>query len=229
MLTAQSLDDFKGEVVRFTQELGFTNVAACVVVDHRVGQSEYLAVHNAPVEYEQTLNNQVLAKRDPVIQHCRRQTVPIIWDQATYTTQGVGELWEEQSRFGYATGIAMALHLPEGRHFVFGVDRDQALPHDSAELTRIVADLQLFVVCAHEAAMRVMNPQRVEADAPRLTPREAEVLRWTMEGKTAWEVGAILGITERTAVLHLSNATRKLDATNKHHAVLKALKLGLIH
>jgi DNA-binding CsgD family transcriptional regulator len=62
----------------------------------------------------------------------------------------------------------------------------------------------------------------------RLTPRELECLKWTMEGKTAWEVGGILGISERTAVLHLSNAMRKLDTHNKHQAVLKALRLGLI-
>ena len=43
-----------------------------------------------------------------------------------------------------------------------------------------------------------------------------------MEGKTAWEVGTILGISERTAVLHLQNAMRKLESVNKHQAVLKA-------
>ena len=52
------------------------------------------------------------------MQHCRRQSLPIIWDQGTYTSQGQGDLWEEQARFGYQTGIAMALHLPEGRHFL---------------------------------------------------------------------------------------------------------------
>ena len=66
-------------------------------------------------------------------------------------------------------------------------------------------------------------------ERPGLTPRELEALRWTMEGKTAWEVGQILSITERTAVLHLQNAMRKLGATSKHQAVLKALRLGLIH
>ena len=59
--------------------------------------------------------------------------------------------------------------------------------------------------------------------------REVEVLRWTMEGKTAWEVGKILNIAERTAVLHISNAMRKLECQSKHLAVLKALRLGLIH
>ena len=61
-----------------------------------------------------------------------------------------------------------------------------------------------------------------------VTPRELETLRWTMEGKTAWEVGRVLGITERTVALHVNNATHKLGCVNKHQAVLKALKMGLI-
>jgi DNA-binding CsgD family transcriptional regulator len=55
-----------------------------------------------------------------------------------------------------------------------------------------------------------------------------ECLSWTMEGKTAWETGAILSISERTAVLHLQNAMQKLGAVSKHQAVLKAMRLGLI-
>jgi DNA-binding CsgD family transcriptional regulator len=108
------------------------------------------------------------------------------------------------------------------------VDRDQALTHDGAELQRLVADLQLFAVHAQDAAMRLLLPAPQQPDRPNLTPRELEALRWTMEGKTAWEVGALLGITERTAVLHVNNAMHKLGCVNKHLAVLKALRLGLI-
>ena len=49
-----------------------------------------------------------------------------------------------------------------------------------------------------------------------------------MDGKTAWEVGAIMNISERTAVLHLQNAMHKLACINKHQAVLKAMRLGLL-
>ena len=76
--------------------------------------------------------------------------------------------------------------------------------------------------------MRRMMPATGDPDVPNLTPREVESLRWTMEGKTAWEVGNILGISERTAVLHVNNAMHKLGCINKHQAVLKALRLGLI-
>ena len=229
VLQAKDRDEFRAEVVRFTQQLGFDTVAAVTVVEHGVAGTEFISVHNTPQAYSDAFRDSLRARRDPVMQHCRKQSVPIIWDQKTYTGQGLGELWEEQARFGYNTGIAMALHLPEGRHFVLGVDRDKPLPDDAGELQRVVADLQLFAVHAQEAAVRLLLPEPMQPERPALTPRELECLHWTMEGKTAWEVGAILGISERTAVLHVNNAMHKLGCVSKHAAVLKALRLGLIH
>jgi len=229
VLKAKDRDEFRDEVIRFAQRLGFDTVAALTVVERGAAGTEFISVDNTPEEFANTFRDSVLMRRDPVMQHCRKQSVPIIWDQQTYTGQGVGELWEEQAQYGYNTGIAMALHLPEGRHFVLGVDRDQPLPEDAGELQRLVADLQLFAVHAQEAALRLLLPEPLQPEKPALTPRELEALYWTMEGKTAWEVGAILGISERTAVLHVNNAMHKLGCVSKHAAVLKALRLGLIH
>jgi DNA-binding CsgD family transcriptional regulator len=228
VLQVKSREELLTEVVGFTRRLGFETVDAMAVVDHFRGESEFIWVDNTPAAYRELSENPDNARRDPVMQHCKRVSVPIIWNQDTYTSIGLGEKWEEQARFGYRNGIALALHLPEGRHFFIGVDRDQALPASSAEVTRMVADLQLFAVHAQDAALRVLLPAAPQADLPSLTPRELESLRWTMEGKTAWEVGNILGISERTAVLHVNNATHKLGCVNKHQAVLKALRLGLI-
>ena len=228
VLQSRNRDEFQNEVVSFTRRLGFETVSAMVVIDHLLGDSEFITVDNTPKAYKEMFRDHGNGRRDPVMQHCRRYSMPIIWDQATYSREGQGEKWEEQARFGYRHGIAMALHLPEGRHFLLGVDRDQPLPCDTAEVTRLVADLQLFAVHAQDAASRILTPALAAPGAPSLTPRELEALRWTMEGKTAWEVGSVLGISERTAVLHVNNATHKLGCVNKHQAVLKALRLGLI-
>jgi DNA-binding CsgD family transcriptional regulator len=228
VMQARNRDEFRDEVVRFTQKLGFETVSAITVIDHGLGKSEFINVDNTPQDYVEPYADPSSYRRDPVMQHCKRQTVPIIWDQATYVDKGAGDLWEQQAGYGYRTGIAMALHMPEGRHFLLGVDRDQALPDDREELQRIVADLQLFAVHAQDAAIRLLLPATMQPERPNLTPRETEALHWTMEGKTAWEVGAVLGITERTAVLHVNNAMHKLGCVNKHQAVLKALRLGLI-
>ncbi len=228
VLQARNRDEFRDEVVRFTQRLGFETVSAITVIDHGLGRSEFINIHNAPPGYSQTYFDPGLQRRDPVMQHCRRQTVPIIWDQGTYIQHGLGELWEHQAQFGFRTGIAMALHLPDGKHFALGVDRQRPLPADADELQRLVADLQLFAVHAQDAAIRLLVPEAQQPERPALTPRELEVLRWTMDGKTAWEVGAVLGISERTVVFHANNAMLKLGVNSKQQAVLKALRLGLI-
>jgi DNA-binding CsgD family transcriptional regulator len=228
VLAARNRAEFQEQVISFTKRLGFETVSATVVIDHLLGEAEFITVDNTPRDYLESFQNRENWRRDPVMQHCKRQSMPIIWDQGTYAERGLGEMWEYQARFGYRNGIAMALHMPEGRHFFLGVDRDKPVPPDSGELTRIVADLQLFAVHAQDAAMRILTPSMVSSTAPSLTPRELETLRWTMEGKTAWEVGNLLGISERTAVLHVNNAMHKLECVNKHQAVLKALRLGLI-
>ncbi|HWH82198.1 MAG TPA: autoinducer binding domain-containing protein [Burkholderiaceae bacterium] len=228
VLTSRNRDEFAGEIVGFTQRLGFETVSATLVIDHLLGEAEFITVDNTPDAYQSTFDSTKKGRRDPVMQHCKRQSVPIIWDQDTYVQRGLGEMWEEQARFGYCSGIALALHLPEGRHFFLGVDRDRALPDDATELTRVVADLQLFAVHAQDAAQRILLPRAADAKLPSLTPRELESLRWTMDGKTAWEVGQLLGISERTAALHVNNATHKLGCVNKHQAVLRAIRLGFL-
>jgi DNA-binding CsgD family transcriptional regulator len=228
VLNAASRDELLKEVVDFTHRLGFETVSATTVIDHFRGQSEFITVDNTPPAFRDAFEDSANWVRDPVAQHCKKQSVPIIWTQDTYISAGQGDKWEVQAAYGYRTGIALALHLPEGKHFFMAVDRDQPLPAGSSELTRMVADLQLFAVHAQDAAQRVLLPTAPQPDVPALTPRELESLRWTMEGKTAWELGNILGISERTAVLHVNNATHKLGCVNKHQAVLKALRLGLI-
>jgi len=228
VMQAESEDEFRSEIIRFTQRLGFQTVSAMMVFDRLLGEPEFITIDNAPDAYKSNFLNQDIARVDPVMQHCRFKSLPIIWGQATYVSNGHGDLWEEQARYGYCNGIAMALHLPDGRHFMLGAERDQEMPKDTAEVTRMVADLQLLTVHAQDAAMRIFVPPTPPQNGIVLTPRELEAMRWTMEGKTAWEVGNILGISERTAVLHVNNAMHKLGCINKHQAVLKALRLGIL-
>lgn len=61
-----------------------------------------------------------------------------------------------------------------------------------------------------------------------LSPREIEVVRWTMLGKTAMEIAMIMTISENTVHFHLKNIKRKLNVANKYHMVAKALTLGIL-
>jgi DNA-binding CsgD family transcriptional regulator len=230
VLEAKSADELRGRIVDFARDLGFERVSATTIVDRPMQDPLFVGLNNVPDGYLELYDDDRRVAADPVVQHCKRSSVPITWSQPTYTARGLGPHWEEQQPFGYGSGIALALHLPLGRHFLFGVNRGEALPSAAEEVTRMVADVQLFAVHACEAAARLLLPGLAgDVEAPSLTPREVECLRWTMEGKTAWEVGAILGISERTAVLHVNNATHKLNCVSKHQAVVKAMRIGLIH
>jgi DNA-binding CsgD family transcriptional regulator len=61
-----------------------------------------------------------------------------------------------------------------------------------------------------------------------LTSQELECMRWCKEGKTNWEIGEILAISEKTVEFHLTNAMRKLGAANRIAAVVQGIKEGLI-
>lgn len=61
-----------------------------------------------------------------------------------------------------------------------------------------------------------------------LTIRELECLKMVRLGKTSWEIAELLNISERTTNFHITNATHKLGADSRRHAVSKALSLGLL-
>jgi len=64
------------------------------------------------------------------------------------------------------------------------------------------------------------------ADAA-LTEREIEVLRRVAEGKSNKLIGAELDICEGTVKTHLKSILPKLDASDRTHAVMIALKRGI--
>jgi len=147
VMTSRDRDEFQGELITFTKRLGFDTVAATVVIDHLLGEAEFISVDNTPRDYKELFRDPRNGRRDPVMQHCKRQSVPIIWDQSTYVSRGLGPMWEEQARFGISNGICLALHMPEGRHFILGVERDRPMSMDAAELTRVVADAVVCCAC----------------------------------------------------------------------------------
>jgi LuxR family quorum sensing-dependent transcriptional regulator len=61
-----------------------------------------------------------------------------------------------------------------------------------------------------------------------LSEREREVLSWTAAGKTAWDTGGILKITEDTVNKHMTSAMRKLNVFSRAQAVAESIRRGEI-
>jgi two-component system, NarL family, response regulator len=62
-----------------------------------------------------------------------------------------------------------------------------------------------------------------------LTAREIEVLRRVAAGKSNKVIAAELAISENTVKAHMQSILPKLDASDRTHAVIIALKRGILH
>lgn len=72
------------------------------------------------------------------------------------------------------------------------------------------------------------SPERKPVGPVPLSAREREVLCWAQEGKTYWEIGCILGISQRTVKFHIQRIKSKLDVVSTAHAIAKAMRNGII-
>ena len=91
---------------------------------------------------------------------------------------------------------------------------------------------QLVEYLGHHLHLALMRTARKNAPATdkcvkELSPREVTILNWIKNGKTNWEVGQILGVTERTVRFHLASIFSKLDVTSRSQAVATAMDHGL--
>jgi DNA-binding CsgD family transcriptional regulator len=227
--TSRDKETFASRLVQFAELLGFPLVSGVLVLDRPNGLSEFISIGNVPEAYKASYDDVELSRKSPVMSRLKALSHPFAYDQAMYVKAGAGDLWEHQAEFGYKNGIAMAMHMSHGRHFLLGVDRAEALPSDADELTRMMASLQLLGAFAQESAVRLLTPLAYDnEEIPALTARELEILRWTSVGKSAEVVGNILGLNRGTVNFHLQSASKKLGVSGKHAAVSRAIRLGLL-
>ncbi len=228
-LHAKSVKDLLRKMVAFSEDRGFWSVSATVITDHSPTLREHRYITNAPADYLPEFENMEAAQVDPVSQHAAVSSTPLVWDQSTYVDGGQASLWERQAPHGYRSGIVVSIHLPRGRHFLFGPDNDRPVCGTPAQVKRLVEDVQLFASHAQAAACELcLHIDPPEHDQPNPTPGELEALRWSMDGMTRWDVGRKMGLSERDVALRLQRVMRKLGCSSTYEAVLRAIKLRLI-
>ena len=229
VLHSKSVKDLLRKMVEFSQDRGFGRMSATVITEHSSTLKEYQYFTNAPMAHMPEFENLSAAHVDPVSQHAAIYSTPIVWDQATYVGCGQAHLWELQAPHGYSSGIGVGIHLPRGRHFLFGPDSDQPACTTPSQEKQLLEDIQVFAAHAQAAAFELcthFDPPSHELPNP--TPGELATLRWSMDGMTRWEVGHRMGLSERDVALRLQRVMRKLGCASTYEAVLRAIRLGMI-
>ncbi|GLU36676.1 MULTISPECIES: response regulator transcription factor [Pseudomonas] len=89
-------------------------------------------------------------------------------------------------------------------------------------------DTDKYVISALAPAIRTALVECLHARGSPLSDRELEVLKWSAMGKTAWEIGQLISISEPTVKFHFSNIYKKLQVTSRAQALSHAISHGWI-
>lgn len=186
--------------------------------------ADFVFCERVPDEWLKLYIKEEYNRIDPAFRMCRRTTKPFIWADAPYDPEREPRTLEFVRRvadFGLARGLVVPIPRNAGRPGVvwFG--------GSNPELNvRTLPDLHCLALYAFEKLRQISGPAYEQK--PLLTPREREVLTWVAQGKTAWQIGEILGISKRTVDEHTQTAVAKLGATNRTHAVVLAIRDHLV-
>lgn len=76
-----------------------------------------------------------------------------------------------------------------------------------------------------QASQRIGEGERIPEE---ITTRQLQCLAWAQEGKSATDIGQILGISGRTVEGHLAKVCALLGVRTRVQAVVRARRLGLL-
>ncbi|TAN61617.1 LuxR family transcriptional regulator [bacterium] len=178
---------------------------------------------NYPAEWLETYNSKKLYEKDPVILHQSRHSGVQLWSDTykMYDDKIYSEFIDEAADYDIRYGVSGGVHTAHdgmASIITFSNKKNCFKAHHKAILTVLTPHI-------HQAMTRLVHNSKKELLSS-LTPRENEILKWMVEGKTNWEISVILGISERTASFHVQNIEEKLNAVNKIHAVAIACEQG---
>ncbi|WP_101757256.1 autoinducer binding domain-containing protein [Oceanicoccus sp. KOV_DT_Chl] len=225
LLTFKHQPDFIRAITAFTERLEFEYFAYGVCVSVHVTQPKYHLLNNYPKNWQVLYGDNDYLGIDPTVQHCLKSTTPIVWHDSLFTH--ARDFWEDAHAHGIRWGWAQSLQVNRFTKGMLTLSRshDKLTPVELAQKTHNMVWLNQT---AQAGFQKILLPNPQPAIQVPLTPRQKEILKWCAEGKTSYEIGVILSISERTVNFHMANALEKLDVTNKTAAVLRAFQLDCI-
>ncbi|WFU06691.1 LuxR family transcriptional regulator (plasmid) [Rhizobium sp. CB3171] len=185
-----------------------------------------LEILNYPDEWQKRCLEMGYDRKAPIIKESRMRSGPIQWREAYVgpsTTPNERRIFDEAASFGVRSGITIPLRSSAGSFAImsFAQQIEREYHH------RAIAYLQLAAIHFHLRLANVADSNPMEK-VPELSLREKECILWVARGKSSWDIGIIMNISENTVNFHIKNVMRKLDAASRTVAAIKAINLGFI-
>jgi len=240
-IIANTMFDFIEKLERITSEeqayqelakvsgfFGMDSFAISGIPEPNEKMDPYVLLNGWPDEWaNRYLQNQYF-RIDPVIQRTLLSDNAFVWSDAlkhmNVDKRGMSFM-REATDFGFINGFSVPIHSILGFRAIVTYASDRV---DLSAEAR--GALHMISIYAHNKIKELKSGGKSSLlqRSVHLTPREKECISWCADGKTAWEISAILGISERTVSHILENAQRKMNTTSRTQLVAESLRAGLI-
>lgn len=235
-LTASTPEQLETIISSIYDLASYGKAALCALsrAENEVALAHYVN-HSYGAQWAELYASQNFHRVDPILIHASTTDGVFRWDETAappMCREGSAAFLEAAETFGLANGVSFSC---AGISRTFrSVLSFTGVPADEFERTRRI--LTVIGPHLHESYHRVFHfqldrekPVKLSAREPvELSAREREVLCWAQQGKTYWEIGCILGISQRTVKFHVARIKAKLDVVSTAHAIAKAMRTGLI-
>jgi len=213
-------------------EFGYDRAVYTFVTDHPNAKQKagHAILSNFPDDWMEHYEESGYVSIDPVIMQVHRTASAFTWHDlinSRFLSRKQKKILRESEEAGLNEGIGIPLYGPGGELAGVGLaGSEKGQDVDKNTLSK----LQLITSQFHLAYCGLSSNEgrTFEHDFPKITDTECEVIKWSAIGKSAYDVGIILNISEETVKWHLKNIYEKLDANSKTLAITKAIRMGFL-
>ncbi len=224
--TGHAEENFLAAFVDFIAEYGFTSAASVIAPNPGSFTSDNLAISTRPrIWVEEYLNCELLTC-DLILDAAAKFDHPFAWfgetDINCVPTQTV-QIIPNGPDHNICDGFVVPIFGLSGKTGLVSI-AGARIHLDSIARSR----LTLAAMYLHQ---RLSSLRHAKSDANRnvaLTAREIEMLKWIASGKSDWQIGRILNISQKTVNYHVENAKRKYGVATRIQAVVTALREGVL-
>ena len=180
------------------------------------------------VDVERSISDGIVTD-DPVLLASQRMNVGFSWDQVPQLvnlTSKQREIIQQTQRAGLVNGFTVPANVPGELNGScnFAVAATHEIDAKNFHMAQLIGAFAFQA--ARELVARIRGLQ--DYAPPKLTDRQLECIVLVARGKTDWEIGRILGISEETVKMHLRNAREMHGVSKRIQVVLRTLFNGQV-
>jgi LuxR family transcriptional regulator, activator of conjugal transfer of Ti plasmids len=227
MAAVDDLEGLRRELDSLCDQMGLDHFAYLGVSLPTAGITDPFTICCYSDEWVEHYKSRQYLAADPVVKAGLQRPLPFEWREFNEEPDH-RQFFGEANEFGIgSSGLTVPVRGANGEFAILNASSRMRTPVWERHIEQYRHQIHLVGIYYHAAVAGALERTK-NTTAPVLTKREVECLLWAAKGKTAWETSKILNVSERTVIFHINNSKAKLNTYSKHHAVIKAIMLGIV-